>query len=214
MTERQSRVLPILFAAFLVCASPTILMGQSRPDAAPGTAQPQAAEAPGSGSTAGESQPDTDASKALTAEEIQRQKGKIAESQELSEDVKAKIVETYDKALAQLKSASELETRRQQYSQQRNSAPANLAKTKELLEAQEPAAKPEISAEITLTEAEQALATARLNLEEARKNVAKWELEPKTRADRRTKIPEESNSARQKLEEVAAELAAPAAEGQ
>ncbi|MHC4438774.1 MAG: mechanosensitive ion channel domain-containing protein, partial [Planctomycetota bacterium] len=116
--------------------------------------------------------------------------------------------------ITQLKSAADFEAREQKYSQARKDAPDTLAKTIEVLAGQAAVAPPEAPPETTLAQAEQALAAARLALEEAKKNVAAWENEPERRAERRTKIPEESNIAKQKLEEVKAKLAIPDAEGQ
>ena len=212
--NRKFGVSAVLFTAFLVLTSSILLSGQSRPDAAPSASESQDVNLPGSGATVMQSPATADAGVALTVEQLQTQKKQIAQSQELSEDVKAKIVEIYDRALAQLKSAGEFEVKRQQYGQQRKNAPDNLEKTKELLGAKGAPAAPQVAAGTTLTEAEQALAAARLALEEARKNVANWESEPKTRADRRTRIPEELNTLRQKLEETKAKLALPPAEGQ
>ena len=213
--NREFSVSVVLFTAFLVIASPILLLGQSGQDAVPGARQSQDVNSPGASPTATQTPAAApDAGAALTVEQVQTQKKQIAESQELSEDVKAKIVEIYDRALAQLKLAADFEALRQKYGQQRKNAPDNLEKAKGSLAAQGAAAAPEIAPGTTLTEAEQALATARLALEEGRKNVSKWEAEPKTRADRRTRIPEESNAAGQKLEETKAKLALPPAEGQ
>ncbi|MBL7187058.1 MAG: mechanosensitive ion channel [Phycisphaerae bacterium] len=212
--NRKIGVSAVLFTAFLVFASPILLSGQSRPDAAPSASESQDVNLPGLSATVTQSPATADAGATLTVKQLQTQKKQIAESQELSEDVKAKIVEIYDRALAQLKSAGEFEAKRQQYGQQRKDAPGNLEKTKELLGAKGAPAAPQVAPGTTPTEAEQALATARLALEEARKNVANWESEPKTRADRRTRIPEESNTVSQKLEETKAKLALPPAEGQ
>ncbi|MHC4538641.1 MAG: mechanosensitive ion channel domain-containing protein [Planctomycetota bacterium] len=154
----------------------------------------------------------SDAGTALTVEQLEAQKKQVAGSQELSDDVKLKIAEMYDKAITQLKSAAEFEAKRQHYSQQRRDAPSSLEKAKELLAADVSAAAPEVAPGATLAQAEQALATARLAFEEAKNNVSNWESEPMTRAERRTRIPEESNTAKQRLEEVKASLAAPVPE--
>ena len=147
----------------------------------------------------------------LSSLEVRKQ---IGESRELSDDVKAKVGEVYDKAITQLISAAEFESKKLQYTQTRMDVPNTLVKTKDVLAQQATIAPPEAGPQTTLAQAEQALATARLTLEEAKKNVANWENEPKRRAERRTKIPEESNSAIQKLSEIDAQLAAPAPEGQ
>ena len=158
--------------------------------------------------------PATDGAAQLTLEGLQTARKKINESKELSDDIKAKVGELYDKAIAQLTSATEFESKKQQYGQTRTDVPNTLVKTKDLLAQQATVALPEAGPEITLAQAEQALAAARLALEEVKKNAANWENEPKRRAERRTKIPEESNSAKQKLDEIDTQLAIPAPEGQ
>ncbi|MBN1359506.1 MAG: mechanosensitive ion channel [Sedimentisphaerales bacterium] len=143
---------------------------------------------------------------AITVDTLQAQKKQIAESTNLADDVKTKLTEAYDKAIAQLKLAQELAERRQQYDQTVKGADAELARTKELL-AQPPAPLPEAPPDLTLAQAEQALNEAKLALEEARKRSTTLENEPKQRADRRTKIPEEINAAKQRLEEISQRLA-------
>ncbi len=197
-----------LLAGILVFGLSIPLHAQSQPDAVQSARESQDSNsiAPVPAASTAVSVP--------TTEQLQARKKQVAESQELAEDVKVKIAEIYDRAIAQLKVAADFEAKRQDYSQQRTNAPASLAKAKELLAAQVPATAPQVAPDTTLTQAEQALATARLALEEAKKNAGNWEGEPKRRADRRTKIPEESNTAKQKLEEVKTKLAAPAPEGQ
>jgi potassium efflux system protein len=156
----------------------------------------------------------TDAADQLTVEKLQARKKQITESQELSDEVKAKIGEVYDKAIAQLKFAVEFEAKRQQYSQARKDTPVNLAKFKELLAAQAGAAAPQAGPETTLSQAEQSLVTARPNLEEAKKNVTNLENEPKRRAERKTKILEETSTFKKTLEDITSKLAAGATEGQ
>jgi potassium efflux system protein len=182
--------------------------------AAQDSGEPNKVSSADSTSTAVAGPSTSEAGETPTIEQLQTEKKQVAESQKLNEDVKAKIAEIYDKAIAELKSAADFESKRKQFSQKRTDAPTNLKKTKELLADQAAAAAPAATPETTLPDAEQALAAAKLALEEAKKNVSNWESEPKRRADRRTGIPEELNTARQNLEQVKAKLAAPAAEGQ
>jgi len=158
--------------------------------------------------------PIVDTAAQITDKALLDRKKQISESQELSDDVKAKITELYDKAIAQLKLATDIEANRQQYSQRRKDIPDSLAKIKESLAVQATITPPEVTPETTLAMSEQALTAAKLALEEAKKNVAALENEPKRRVERRTKIPEETNTARQNLEQVKAKLTTPEAEGQ
>jgi potassium efflux system protein len=211
-----SVVFSILVRSVSLAAQPAQLTaGQPQPESAPTVREGQDANSVNSAAPVPQGAPAADAAAQLTVEKLEdKKKQQIAESQELSDEVKAKIAEAYDKAIAQLKSAAEFEANRQEYSQARKDAPGTLAKTRELLAQEAPAAAPDVAADTTMAQADQALTTARLALEEAKKNVANWENEPKRRADRRTKIPEETNTARQKLDEVKAKLAAAGPEGQ
>jgi potassium efflux system protein len=158
--------------------------------------------------------PVAEAAAPITVERLEAKKKEISESKELSDELKAKITDTYDKAISQLKSAADFEAAKQKYSLARKDAPETLAKIKEQLAKQAAPAAPEAAPDTTLAQAEQSLTSAKLALDDAKKNVANWENEPKKRADRRTKIPEETNAAKQKLDEVKTKLAAPAPEGQ
>ncbi len=149
----------------------------------------------------------------LTVEKLQAQKKLISESSELSDEIKAKINEVYDQAIIQLQQAIELEVKIRNYSQGRINAPGDLGKINEQLAQQATSGVPEVAADITLTQAEQNLTEVKLAVEQATKNAATWENEPKRRADRRTKIPDESKTAKQKLEEIKSKLATAAAEG-
>jgi len=202
------------FAVILILAESVCFCAQ--PQQNPATAAGQAPDTNSVSATTPIPQgaPIADMAAQLTPEGLQAKKKQISESQELSDEVKAKIAEAYDKAITQLKLAADFEARKQQYSQARKDAPDTLAKTKELLAGQGAVAPPVAPPDTTLAQADQALTAAKLALDEARKNVVNWEDEPKRRAERRTKIPEESNTAKQKLEEVKAKLATPEAEGQ
>jgi potassium efflux system protein len=158
--------------------------------------------------------PTAEAVAPISVEQLEAKKREISESKELSDELKTKISDTYDKTISQLKSAVDFEATKQKYSLARKDAPETLAKIKEQLTKQPAATAPEAPPDITLVQAEQSLTSAKLALEDAKKNVANLENEPKKRADRRTKIPEETNAAKQKLDEVKAKLAAPAPEGQ
>jgi potassium efflux system protein len=158
--------------------------------------------------------PTADVAAQLTLQQIEAAKKQIAESKELSDEVKTKATDAYDKAIAQLKSAAEFDQKRQHFSQTRKEAPANLARARELLGQEVPTAFPKMSEDTNLAGAEQKLTAAKLALEDAKKNAVSRENEPKRRAERRTTIPQESSNAEQKLEEVKIRLAAPAPEGQ
>jgi potassium efflux system protein len=154
----------------------------------------------------------TDLAAGLTVEQLQEQKKKISDSKELSDDLKTKINDVYDQAIAQLKQALEFEVKTKDFIQRRIDAPADLEKTKEDLAKQATFTPPQVPADTTLTQAEQKLTEATLALDQAKKNSEYWENEPKRRADRRAKIPEESSTATQKLDEIDKKIATAKAE--
>ena len=174
----------------------------------------QDANSPGSSITAALDIDITDTAANITLEQIQTLKKSISDSQELSSEIKAKIDEIYNQAITQLQLALELEAKKQDYSQRRKNAPVDLEKAKEQLANQVAFTEPEVAADITLPQAEEKLTEITLALEQAKKNASNLENEPKKRTERKTKIPEELNTAKQKLEEIKAKLKGVAAEGQ
>ncbi|MGD8786133.1 MAG: mechanosensitive ion channel [Phycisphaerales bacterium] len=211
---RTTRVLAVTFVALFTLAAFVPLRGQSQQNSSMIAGGTQDANSVALNSEATQEAATTDVAEQLTLEKLQAGKKLITESQELSDEVKAKIVEVYDKAIAQLKSADEFEARGQQYSQARKDIPGNLTKFKELLTGQAGTATPQVGPETTLTQAEQSLVTARLNLEEAKKNVTTLENEPKRRAERKTKIPEETSTVEKTLDDIKSKIATGATEGQ
>ena len=214
LIQTTTRVLTVTFVVIFALAIFVPLQGQSQPNSTAVAGAAQDANSAVLKPTVTQEAATTDASEQLTEKKLLAGKKQITDSQSLSEEVKAKIVEVYDKAIAQLKSAAEVEERGQQYSQARKDIPGNLVKFKELMAGLAGADAPQPGPETTLTQSEQSLVTARLNLEEARKNVANLENEPKRRAERKTKIPEETSTFKKTLEDIKSKLAAGATEGQ
>ncbi|MHC4682317.1 MAG: hypothetical protein ACYTEK_26955, partial [Planctomycetota bacterium] len=156
-----SVVFSILVRSVSLAAQPAQLTaGQPQPESAPTVREGQDANSVNSAAPVPQGAPAADAAAQLTVEKLEdKKKQQIAESQELSDEVKAKIAEAYDKAIAQLKSAAEFEANRQEYSQARKDAPGTLAKTRELLAQEAPAAAPGVAADTTMAQADQALTT-------------------------------------------------------
>ena len=136
----------------------------------------------------------------ITAEAIAARKKQVAESQELADDAKARLAEVYDRALAQLKLAEEHAERARQHEQATRNAPAAMEEVQKSLA--QPAAALTAPADLTLAQAEQNLAQATAALEEAKRRAADLEEEPRRRADRRARIPDESKTVGQRLEEI------------
>jgi len=175
----------------------------------PNAAAPEAAKVAEPNAAAPASLVPADAAKAaeVTIETLQAQKKQVADSADLGEEIKAKLTEAYDKTIAQLKLADELKAKRKQYGETLKSAPARLEEIKKTLAQPATEAVAETPADLTLAQAEQKLSQAKVTLEEAKTTAQNLENEPKRRADRRTKIPEASSVAKQRLEEIKTLLA-------
>jgi potassium efflux system protein len=143
----------------------------------------------------------------ITVETLQARKKQAAESPDLADEVKTRLAEIYDKAVGQLQLATELKARRKQYNDAAKGAPEKLKSLRESLEQAAPEAGLTAPADLTLAQAEQSLTQANAALEEAKRTSENLEAEPKKRAERRTKTPEETNAARQRLEEIKTKLA-------
>ena len=144
----------------------------------------------------------------ITVETLQARKRQATEAPDLSDEVKAKLAEVYDKAIAQLQLAGDLKTKRKQYSDAVKNAPEKLKSIRESLDQTPAEASLQAPADLALPQAEQSLTQATAALDEARRTAENLEAEPKRRAERRTKIPEETNAARQRLDEIKGLLAA------
>ncbi|MBN2589968.1 MAG: mechanosensitive ion channel [Sedimentisphaerales bacterium] len=153
-------------------------------------------------------------SASTTLEQIQSYKKTAAELPDLNAELKAKIDDIYNQALNNLNQTDTLTKAKQNYIDRRNNAAADLEKFKNQLAQLPTFAEPDISPDITLADAEKKLADITLTLEQSRKDATTLENEQKNRIERRTKIPEESTSAKQKIEEIQAALAATPAENQ
>jgi potassium efflux system protein len=143
----------------------------------------------------------------ITVEGLQAQKKQVTESQDLNDELKAKLVEIYDKAIAQVKLATELRAKKKQYGDALKSGPDKLKSIRDSLEQAASDPGVQVPADLTTAQAEQSLAQATVALGEAKRTAENLEAEPKKRADRRTKIPEETNAAKQRLEEIKTKLA-------
>lgn len=156
--------------------------------------------------------PQTGISANLTKQKLLDEKKRISESKDITDEEKTQINNIYDQAIAQLDQATKFEADANGYSQKRTDAPAELEKTKSDLSKMSAFTPPEVPSDMTLTQAEQKLTEATLALDQAKKNSEYWENEPKRRADRRLKIPEESNTAQQTIDDIDKKIAAAQAE--
>ena len=204
----KTRFLILVPVIMLFCASVAVAAGQS---AATNNASSATIQDDNSTNSIVSAVPETTQSTAtvnLTVKGLQDEQKRISESNELTDTDKTDINNIYDQAIAQLKQAQKYEADANEFSQKLKDAPSELQKTKEELSKLTSFVPPKVSEDITLTEAEQRLTTSTLTLDQARKNSEYWENEPKRRADRRVKIPEESNAAQQKIGEIDKKIAA------
>ncbi len=142
-----------------------------------------------------------------TLDTLQARKAQALEPTDLAEDVRTKLTDIYDRAIAQFKLAEELAAKQKQYTQTIKAAPAALAEIQEALAKPATTTPPTVPPDMTTAQTEQKLAEAKLALEEARKKAADLENEPKRRAERRTNIPQETSVAQQQLDEIQEKLA-------
>ncbi len=147
-------------------------------------------------------------STATTLEQIQSYKKTVADSPDLNAELKAKIDDIYNQAINYLNQTDTLVKAKQDFIDSRNKASNDLENFKNQLAKLPTFTEPNIAPNIALTDAEKKLAEITSNLEQSRKDSTTLENEQKKRIDRRTTIPEESSSAKQKFEEIQTSLAA------
>ncbi|MBN1816781.1 MAG: mechanosensitive ion channel [Sedimentisphaerales bacterium] len=154
-------------------------------------------------------EPTTAAGVKLTVETLESIKKTITDSPDVEQEQKNKLLELYDQAIAQLKTANESQAKKEQYLQARQAVPSELERIKGLLAKPIPDPVAIAPAEMTLQEMEQARAQARAQFLEARKNSETLENEPRRRTDRRTRIPEEVSATQEQLAPLREKLTAP-----
>lgn len=141
-----------------------------------------------------------------TADEVQARIKKLEENAELDPAVKAKLVETYNKALASLRAAAESVAQGEQFAKLTRDAPAALQALQ--LKSARPMSDqpPSIPTDATSAQLQQMLSQAELDWGEAQKSLQALQDEPKRRADRRLEIPKRAEAAKLQLQELDAQL--------
>ena len=150
----------------------------------------------------------------ITLEEIKNHKQRIDNSPDLNAELITKIDEIYNQAINLFNQTETLVKAKQIYIDKRNSASKDLEDAKNLLAQQSSITEPNIPENITLAEAEKKLTEITSTLEQSKKAAIEFENDQKNRTERRTKIPEETTSAKQKIEEIQTKLASSPPEGQ
>lgn len=148
---------------------------------------------------------------AITAQRVRDIKTSITDSRDLADETKTKLQDTYDKVLEQFKQIDEYRAQIETYRQMQQTAPASIQETQAALEP--PPAEPTTpnTSGMALADMEKELAAAQKGYDDAKKTSSRLEQEPNRRAERRIKIPEELNAAREELNQIKAQAAAPPA---
>ncbi len=138
----------------------------------------------------------------LTIEEVKSLRRQIEGTTGLEEGLKAKILETYDKALGQLKAAADWSAKAAAFDRAREEAPKAAEALARQLKKPLPADRKPLPKDASLDLLEQRLLEAKLDRETANEEVSKLEAEVKRRLERRKKVPELLGGARQRLLET------------
>jgi potassium efflux system protein len=149
--------------------------------------------------------------------EVVKNRLKEVENLQLDDASKAKVGELYQQALREIESAKTWSAKRAFFEKQKTNAPTELQQTKAMLAAlpTQPtsslAKNPNHPANLSLIQIDQLIAKEEAELEQQRRSLTEIEAEPSHRDSRRTKIPELTAAAQDKLAEVNAEFQAPVA---
>lgn len=142
----------------------------------------------------------------LTSDLLQQRLKKVEDSKDLDAALKTKLIDSYTKALEQLKLATEASARSEQYSRLMREAPESLRLIRNELAAPAVESGAAISADATLSQAQQLLSKAEAGLGESQKALQAAQDEPKRRADRRLEIPKLADAAKLQLQELEKQL--------
>ncbi len=127
---------------------------------------------------------------------------------DLAEDEKARVVEKYQQALAQIQRRNEWNAQHDEDVRLQEESPARLAALQEQLAVEPSDAPLESPEDATFRDLQQLLAQAEADLAAAQKQATDLEQEQRDRGERRTQLPTRLAEARGKLAEVEAEVAA------
>ena len=136
----------------------------------------------------------------LTTGEVQRLRHQAEAAKDLNEESKTKVLETYDKALAQLEAAEDWSNKAAAFDRVREEAPEATETLKKKLKADLPEPKLERPEDASLDQLELALMEVKLDQETVNEQLSKLESEVTRRRERRRKVPELLAVARQQLE--------------
>ena len=109
----------------------------------------------------------------LTTGEVQRLRQQAEEAKDLKEESKAKILEIYDKALAQLEAAEGWSEKAAAFDRVREEAPGATEALEEELRRDLPESKPKLPKDVSLDQLEQELMEVKLDQETANEQLIK-----------------------------------------
>jgi len=138
----------------------------------------------------------------LTSTDVQRLRRQVEEAKNLEEETKAKILETYDKALAQLEASVDWTNKAADFDRVREEAPKAAEALEEELKRDLPESMPELQKDASLDQLEQELVEVKLGQEAANEQLIKLEAEVTRRRERRRKVPELLAAASRRLQEA------------
>ncbi len=173
----------------------------ARPGAHSSSPGPQSKAASPKAVSAKPIQPPAIDADSISAEAIGAKLKQLADAKDADVPDRAKLIELYQQALADLKQAEEQKSRGAEFDKARIAAPYQLESRKR--EAAAPAAAPAALPEgSSLAEWEQMLSPVQPELDAAQKELQKQGDEPQRRAVRRVEIPKAIAAARLKLDET------------
>ncbi|MHC4234018.1 MAG: mechanosensitive ion channel domain-containing protein [Planctomycetota bacterium] len=146
---------------------------------------------------------------ALTTDAVQQLLQQAEGAAGLPDEVKAKVLEQYRQALADLERAADWSGKAAEFKKLKRDAPALLEAIGAELAQPLPEAKPDVPPDASLQQLEQRLAEEEAKLKAARESATGLDAERVRRADRRAKLPEEIARARQQLAELDQPLTPP-----
>lgn len=150
--------------------------------------------------------PPTAQQQATSPKTIQASIEQVKADTTLSDELRASLLATYNKALEQAKATETLIANTQQYAVEKADAPSKLQKAREELKNYSPPAPPEAAPETSTTDLEQKLATAQQAQRDKAQAVSGIEADLAARVDRRAKIALRQAELRKELEALPTQI--------
>ena len=142
----------------------------------------------------------------LSVEVLQGKIKKLDEAPDLDPAVKSKLIESYNKAIEQLRAAAELAARGDQFNKLIRETPDALKAIQTELALPPEVLKADLPAEPTLAQVQQQLSQAEMKLADTQKTLQTLLDEPKRRADRRLEIPKRADAIKTLIQEIETQL--------